>query len=575
MAIVTDYLDRLKSLQSDRQPWEDMWFDVARYTLPDAERFDTMFSGRDRGTAIDTVVGEPVGAKRSRDVYDMTSLWAVDRGANGFLSLVTPQAETWHDIETDDPFGGEADDEGKRFYDRTRDYLFASRANPRSGFWMAHKASIRSIWAFGMGVVFVQESGKGANVPISYRHVPLSENYLGCNFEGVVDTDYRLFTRSAAQCVQKWGNKVSAKVQQWAESQKGKDKVVHLLHAVQPREDKGRQGNDNRNSPFSSVYIEVETKHLIGESGFFEFPYRVDHWQRNNPGPYAEGPVSLALAEIKSLNMLSKQELLATQAWVRPPLATLDDGMVRLNLNPGAVNPGALMANGQLGAQPITNIQRPDFAQTILEQRRNAIRETLYVNLWQTLVQERPGETATAAMIRSQEKADLLGPAGSSLQVGLSFQVEREIAILERMGAFKPDSPLAAPKSVAGRNIGVRFASPLDRMRRLSQLQGMQQLAGLVGQVAQVAPEAAETIDWVGMIDEAQDILGVPRKIMTSDDQRQASAQQRNQMMAAQMAGPAAEQAGNAATAIAGGAQAVQDSPAASDLIRQLAGAAA
>lgn len=571
MGVVDDYLNRMRALQSDRMPWEDHWWDIARYTLPDAERFDSMFSSRD-GTAIDTVVSEPVAAKRTREIYDMTSLWAVDRGASGFLSLVTPESETWHDIKATDPFAGDPTDEESRFFDGLRDYLFSSRANPRSGFWMAHKSAVRSLWAFGVAVTFIEETQPSSLVPVAYRPVPLSENHLGCDYAGVIDTNFRVFSRSASQCVQRWGYRCSDKVKTMANDPKQKDSKVRLLHAVQPRQDSARRGAGVQSASFESVYIEIENKHLLGMSGFWEFPFRVDHWNRNNSGPYAEGPVALALAEIKSLNMLAKQELQAVQTWVNPPKATMDDGIVAYNLNPGAMNPGALLGNGALGIQSIHAVERPDFARAILDARKDGIREALYVNLWQTLMQEKPNETATAAMIRSQEKADLLGPAGSSLQVGLSFQVEREIAILNRRGVFQQGRPLEAPASIAGKNIGVEFSSPLDRGRRLSQFQGMQTLAGYVAQIAGFKPGAIDTVDWIDSIDEAQEILGVPRKIMTNDAERAQSAQQRQQQAMMAMAGPAVEQAGNAATSAATGAQAMQDSPAAQQLIRGLLG---
>src|SRR3990167_5345230 len=178
MSLVQDLLDRLKQLQSDRLLWEQHWLDIARYALPDAERFDTMFSTGSNAAIIDSVVSEPVAAKRSKEIFDMTSLWAIDRGANGTLSLVTPQSGTWHDLAADDPFGGEATDEEARFYELLRDYLFSGRANPRSGFWTGHKAAVRSMWAFGTGVLFVEESQRGITTPIAYRYIPLSDNHL-------------------------------------------------------------------------------------------------------------------------------------------------------------------------------------------------------------------------------------------------------------------------------------------------------------------------------------------------------------------------------------------------------------
>ena len=579
-ALVTDLLDMMRQHQSDRAAWEQTWLETARYALPDAERFDRLFMTSRAFAAIDSVVSEPTAARRSKEIYDQTSLWAVERGTNGTLSLITPQTGTWHDCGTTDPFAAEPTDEEDLFYETLRDYLFATRANPRSGFWQAHKAATRCMWAFGTGVMYVEESKRGASSPISYRYCPLSENHLGCDFEDNVNSNLRVFTRSAKQCVEKWGASMSPEVQKMAGSPIEKDKPVVILHAVYPRDERGSSravdgyGRSNRTSPWASCYVEVDRKRLIGEGGYWEFPFVVYHWQRNNPGPYAEGPMSLALADVKSLNMLAKQELRAVQMWVDPPYATVS-GTQRLDLNPRAPNAGLLDEQGNMRIKPIVTQQRPDFAQTILEARRTQIRTTLYIDLWQSIINSTREQTAYEVMIKNQEKGDLLGPVGLSMQAGLSYMVDREIGILVRKGAFDSGSPLEAPESVRGHPIGVaKFTSPLDRLRRLPQLQGMTQLATTVTQVGQIKPEVLDKIDWDALIDEMQDILNAPQKIMTPESVLQEARTKRANMQNTQMGIEAARGGGEAATAAAGGVQALAESPAASDVLRRLAGVA-
>lgn len=580
MGLVTDLLDRHRQLESDRQPWLSFWMEIARYVLPDAERFDQMFTSLGpTGTvtgqaALNSVVSEPIGSKRGREIYDTTSLWAVDRGAAGTLALVTPQRDTWHGLRAKGPFAGKATDDEQRFYETLRDYLFETRDDPMAGFWTMQKAALRCVWAFGTAVGFLDESDRGIASPISYRYVPLSENHLGCNFTGVIDTNFRLFTRSARQCVQKWGDKCSAKTQAMEADPKRMDQLVTILHAVYPRDEKGSYGNSNRDSQFASCTVEVGEKHLIGESGFFEFPYRVDHWQRNNGAtPYSEGPVALALAEIKSLNMLAKMELLAVQQWVNPPIISHDDtDGLRLNLNPRAINPGYMDSQGHPLAQALITTQRPDFAAAVLERRGGKVGETSYLNLWQTILDSPREQTAYEVMVKASEKGDMLGPVGTSLQVGLAFQVDREIGIIGRRGAFKQGSPLAPPRSLAGKDVGVKFTSPLDRMREMGKLQGMTQMASIVTQVAQVKPEITDKVDWDKFIDEAQRILGAPREVMTNDADLEEMRAARKQQSDATNAVAMAHGAGNAGQAVGAGAQALADSPAAADILRRLSG---
>lgn len=551
----------------------------AAYVLPNAERYDRQFSGGTGGdrlaTVTDTVVQTPVASERTRDVYDQTSIWAVSRGAAGELSLITPQTGTWHDLGFSDPFAPDPNDEAKRWLEGTRDYLFSTRANPRSGFWPSHKAALRCKWAFGTAVMFVRDAvSPTVSAPISYVYIPLSENYLATNFEGIVDTNYRLFTLSARQAVQQFGpGALSSKVADMANDPKERDKPITILHAVQPRAEAGRYGSNNRNSPFSSCYIEVDQKRIISEAGYFEFPYRVDHWERTSTRPYEEGPVSLCLAEIKSLNEMAKSELISSQQSVNPPIASHEDvAGVRLDLNPGAVNPGYMSAEGRPLAAPLVTQQRPDFAQAVLEARRTQIRTTLYIDLWQTIIDSKREMTAFEARLRAQEKADALGPIGTSSQVGLYFQVERELGILTRMGAFGRGSPLEAPEQVRSEEIGARFTSPLDKARKLGEFQAATQLVTIGTQLEGIRPGTMDKFDIDEFVDYSQETLGAPRRIMATDDDVAEVRQARQEAAQAEAAAQEAVQGATAVGGVAAAADALSKSPAASSILEQLAG---
>lgn len=563
--LVDETLDRFEALASDRSFWETHWLDVAKYAIPDIDKFDALLGSSVGRAAAINAMSEPVTPARGREIYDQTSLMAVDRGANGFLSLVTPQSEKWHGLKLADPFSEEPSDEEQRWLDKVRDYLHMMRSNPATGFWVAHKAAMRGIWGLGTSVIFTEGSDRRGNqAPISYRSTPLSECYLSCDFEGRVDTNYRLFTLSARQMVMKFGaDAVSQKVRDAANDVKRKDTTFEIIHAVEPRKD-GKDGGTVKDARWRSVYVERASKHVVGgeEGGFFSFPYIVHHWNRTTQAPYSEGPLSLALAEIKSLNMLSKQALKAAQQAVSPAWGTIDDGINRLNLNPNAVNPGLVSKEGRLLAQPINGGTRPDFAESVLNLKREQIKETLYVNVWQILINN-PGMTATEAMIRANEKGDLLGPAGNSIQVGLSNMIDREMDILERMGAFRPGSPLEPPASMAGQSISVRFTSPLDRLQMSSELTGAQRVIEVAGILAQAGKrEALDRINADEVLDLAQEVTGAPRRILRSvedmQEMRDQAAQAQQMAMLAQLAG----QAGDAGQKVVGGMDAAAQSPA-------------
>ncbi len=579
--LVTDLMDEQQGLASGRAAWENYWNAISAYVLPSTEEFDRLLS-TNSAQAIDSIVHTPVAAKRSEDIYDMTSVWAIERLTAGLLSLKTPETEFWHTLTFDNYFSDEQSDEEDEAAERLRNYLFKVRSNPQSGFWDAHRAAARSMCAYGDGWSFIRETREGGvSQPFKYEYVPLNECYPSMDPNGLPDRMFRVFGWSALQIVTKWGkDKAGKKAVEYANDPDKRHNQMPVMHVVRPRQDEKRRGVGLTHSTFESHYLLPDEKHLIGSSGFFSFPFIRYAWANSGRRPFSEGPVAYALAEIKSLQEMSKNELISVQTTLRPAFATAGKNFNRLNLNPGKTNPGMITADGKPLFAPMTSGVRPDFAQSVLEARRNSVREMMYLNLWQIILQDK-NETATEAMIRAQEKGEMLGPVGISFNTGLSQTVDREISILDRQNAFEENSPLELPETAQGRNISPVFTSPLDRLRRMSEVIGMQQLVEFATLLGGRDPQATAKIiarfDVDEMIDIAREILGAPVKAMRSKDEVAAQNSQQDQMqqlMAAlemmRAGGEAAQSAGTGGAAMAQGAEAASASPALQNLMTGL-----
>lgn len=335
-------------------------------------------------------------------------------------------------------------------------------------------------------------------------------------------------------------------------------KQVRVMHSVRPRDDGARIQIGMRGAPFASYYCFPDEKHLVSESGFNEFPFIRYAWNNSGNSPYSEGPIACALGEIRSLQEMAKNELIAVQTAVRPAFATAGKNFQRLNLNPNAVNPGLMSQEGRPLFSPIQTGVRPDFAQAVMEARRNSVRELLYLNLWQIIVQDK-NDTATEALIKAQEKGELLGPVGISMNEGLSMMTDREVSILGRKGAFNDGSPLVMPDSMNDKDIAPVFTSPLDRLRRISEVIGMQRLVEfatmLSGGDPQKGAEIMGRFDVDEMLERAQEILGAPASVLVSRETAQQGREQGNQMAQTMQALEAIKQGGEAANAVGTGAQ--------------------
>lgn len=563
MGVVDDIIRMQQVMAADRVQWEEAWRDCVNVCMPAASHlYDYGGTGavsRSAATDMTGLMNAPKSVQRGKELYDSTAAWATDRLTAGMESLITPRAQKWHGFGLDDPFAGDPTDVEEEWLDRLRDYHFAVRYDARANFSLANQKSLRNTVVLGTGVVYSEENLGRRNidpvkVPFFYRSIPLIEAYLGIDTFDDVDKCIRVTewsARAAMSYFEANGGTVSARLKEQANDPARAEKPVSLIHAAIPREEAGEFKDKRRDSPWASFWIEPDTKHLIKSSGFFSFPYSVTWWDQTDGSAYGQSPVMTSLADIKMLQVMNKAAAQAAQQGVKPPIATMAGVYKeRLNLNSGAVNPGYLDESGRLKAQPIITSTNPVMAERIIEAKRQSVQTGLYVTLFQILV-DNPAMSATEALIRANEKGELLGPAGAKIEAGIGQRVEREVDIIRRKGAFEQGSPLAPPDSLVGREVGVKFTGPLARLRRVQELQGVDTVLGIAGNMAQYDPSVMDRIDIDETLEIGREISGAPRKMFRTDDEvaarREAAAAQMEQQAALQATEQLAGAAGKAA----------------------------
>jgi hypothetical protein len=150
-------------------------------------------------------------------------------------------------------------------------------------------------------------------------------------------------------------------------------------------------------------------------------------------------------------------------------------------------------------------------------------------------------------MIRANEKGELLGPAGGKIQQAMAREVERLGGILDRKGALRQGSPLAPPPSLAGRDFGARFTSPLDRLRRSQEGLGIQRTLQTIMPLIQADPGVIDNFDLDEIARLTVEIEGAPHRIMKRTSERDAARAQKQQMQGMQQALMMAKTGGEAA----------------------------
>lgn len=566
MGVVDDIIKKQQIMAQDRFQWEDAWRRCVEVCMPTASHLydygGTSLGARSAARDMTGLANGPKSIQRGKELYDSTAAWASDRLTAGMESLIIPRGQKWHTFGLDDPFGQQPSDVEEEWLDALRDYHFNARYHAKSNFSLANQKALRNTTVLGTGVVYSEENmgRRGIDpvrVPFFYRSVPLIEAYLGIDAFDDVDECVRvteMSARAAAAYFKEIGGTISTKLQEMANDPARCDRMVGLMQAVIPREEAGEYRDKRRESPYASFWIEIDTKHLIRASGYFSFPFSVSWWDQTDGSAYGQSPVMGMLGDIAMLQVMNKAAIQAAQQQVKPPMATMQ-GVYRErpNLNSGAINPGYLSDTGVMKIQPIITSPNPTLAERLIEAKRNSVHTGLYITLFQILM-DNPQMSATEALIRAQEKGELLGPAGAKIESGVAHQVEREVDIVRRKGAFDPGSPLEPPPSMIGREVGVNFTGPLARLRRVQELQGVETVIGIASNIAQYDPSILDRVDNDETLELAREISGAPRRMFHTDEEvmtkRQQQAQRIEQQAALQATETMASAAGKAAPAM-------------------------
>lgn len=525
-----DVIQRLSKLASSRIHREKAWQQAADVAAPDAGDFSTSHFGLN---GFDTQYQTSQSAKKSKNIYDSTAVWSVDRLASGLEALIVPQSDYWHGYDVLDLTRESLSDEEKLWLERLRNLTFRMRYDTDSGWVNAMQTCLRRMIVFGNAFMFIEDGIHGRSI-LRYRYLPLRECFIAEDHYGNVDTFYRLYQLTARQALQKFGERVSQDIKSAAESNTDKDKMFTFVHCISPRADFGAPTGGVLNSKYASLHIEHNNRRVVGESGYYDFPVVPFRWMPEPGRIYGEGPVERVLADIQSLQVLSENELMASHQSVKPPLLVAHAGVMnRPNTNPDAINMGGLSTAGEALVKPMFTGQRLDFATQVLEARRNQVKESMYINLFALLVQN-PEMSATEAMIRANEKGELLGPAGSRIQHSLSHANERELGIMERAGVFNQGSAFEPPESLQGTELGPEFTSPLDRLRKGREVEGMVQWTNTMAPISNVKEDIFDWLDEDKAAKGTAERLGMPVEfIRSSDDVAAIRAQRAEQQQAA------------------------------------------
>jgi hypothetical protein len=513
-------VDEYTALYGKQANFRSLWQITAQFVMPAWDNFVSEFSE---------------GVNRNTRIFDSTAIIANERFAAAMEAMLTPRSQIWHKLKADD----EALDDHpavQRYLDELNKILFAARYHPRANFASQTDECYMSLGAFGNNLLFTDEL---IGTCLRYRSWPLSELVWAMNHQGYVDTVYRKFKYTAKQAVQHWGE---GKVPQAVQRTYAKTpfEECEFLHCIRPNHEYVPSSYGDRGKRFESWYVYLGDKSVLERSCYRVFPCAVGRYRVAPRETYGRGPATTCLPDIRTANEMVKTGLRQGQKAVDPPILLAEESVLsNFNQRPGANNYGMMTADGKPLAMPFESKANFEVGKEQLEGTRAVVRDAFLNTLFQILVQN-PNMTATEALLRAQEKGELIAPAmGRQQSEFLGPLIHRELDILHTAGQVPPP-PMELLRS--GRGIRVEYTSPLARALKAEEGSAIMNTVSDIANIANLDPSVRQIMDWHEAAREMGAIRGCPAKLFRSEEEVQALLEHANQQAQEQRAMQAAPQ---------------------------------
>jgi hypothetical protein len=475
--------------------WKVTWRELSQYIDP--------YTGRYLNT--DTVDKDNNGERKDQKILNGVTFEAKRTLAAGLHGGLTSPSRPWFTLGVDDDALMELPEVKEWFHAvRSRMLLVLSKSN----FYSSVHQLYEELGQYGTGVMLIEED---FNNSIRFRTYTCGEYMLAGGSEYQTPSIlFRRFSLTARQVVDIFGlDKVTVRTKSLYENGKAESRVM-VIHAILPV-------NEGRYK-YESVYYELDggdEDKILRKSGYDGKPFVAPRWDVNGTDVYGTGPGWQSLGDIKQLQSMEQKKLKALDKMIDPPMnAPTSMKGERVTLIPGTVNYVDSVSGGQ-GLSPTflvnPNLQAIRVEVEAIEER---IKRLFYYDLFLSLSSATKRMTATEVQQRYEEKLMILGPVTERLEHELLNPViDRVFEIMLRQKLIPPP-----PEAIAGMTMKIGYISLLAQAQKMVGSGAIEQLAGFVGNLAAVNPSILDKVDMDEAIDQYGMMLGVPPKVVRSDE---------------------------------------------------------
>jgi len=537
-------LEKHEKLKSERQYWHHTWQLVAEYVRSRKANFTFEFSP---------------GQFLTGKIYDSTASQCNHKMAASLIGALYPNGSKSIEIKPHSTLRGRDSQEVKEYFDAVTKIVIRTLGSYKGGFSVALQEYMADQGAFGTSGISVLQ-GEDRDTPVKYKAVDVKHACIDEGKDGFVDTVYLEIPMTVRQLILEYGiENVSPESRETYQSDPMKK--VKVLHAIEPRAGT-KYGDGNRRMPIASYHIEVESKHMLKESGFSSMPIFMTRFWKESGEKYGRSPAMEAFPDILEANAVREASIIAIEKALDPPLALFDDGALGggvIDTSAGALSvfkiSGALsQSNRRIIEQLVTTGELNSTYKHLLE-LHNIISENFFIDRLTDLNND-TRMTLGEANIRNELRGQSLGSIYERQIVELFNPViERTFEILLEMGLLgviagswqhiraleMGEDPLVIPEVIAdaymsGKDVyEINYISPAMRIMRQEELTGITRMTGYAVELAQVAPQVIDNLDVDNIIRRVQELTGAPGDTLVSLDKAREIREQRAQQQAALM----------------------------------------
>ena len=519
--LIQHFNKRLEMLRTEYKTFEQHYRELSDYILAARGRFLT--TDRNKGHKRNTKQFNNTGRRASRSL------------SAGMMAGMSSPAKPWFRLGTHNLALREVGSV-KRWLADVERLMFAIFAE--SNFYNVLAQTYKELGTFGTAPMAIYENFENV---IRCQQFTVGSYFLGANGHGFIDSFYREYQLSVGQIVSQFGfencslstqnNWTSGTTEAW----------VDVVHVIEPNDDRDKQQRMPPPMAWRSAYFEKsESKKLLREKGFEEFPIMAVRWDVTAEDVYAnECPGMTALGDVKALQIQEKKSAQALDKLVDPPLqAPAEMKGKRISLIPGDTSYVDMRGPGT-AISSIYDI-RPDFEaiEGKIRQSENRINQAYFVDLFLmfTNMADRERVTQEEIVRKHEEKLLMLGPMLQRTTTELfGPAIDRTFNIAMRAGIV-PE----APPELQNQQLSIEYIGPLFSAQKAVASVTIERMATFAGNVAQFSPEALDKFDADQAIDEYADSIGVnPNIILTDDEVMEVRAQRERQAQAQAMAAAA------------------------------------